>query len=126
MSSKLTKAQLTVELARVTQERDDALIALDAAQRTIAALEAGQPAHRLPFTPRPQPRLVELRREPTRQGDLLRAGEALYQAHITARDDGRGYQVVAPIPHAKPLVTSLSPAGVGFLPEHAISKLIRA
>jgi len=123
MSSKLTKAQLTVELARVTQERDDALIALDAAQRTIAALEGKQPAGR---QLRPQPRLVELRREPTRQGDLLRAGEALYQAHITARDDGRGYQVVAPIPHAKPLVTSLSPAGVGFLPEHAISKLIRA
>ncbi len=123
MSTKLTKAQLSVELARVTQERDDAVIALEAAQRTIAALEGRQPAGR---QLRPQPKLVELHREPTRQGDLLRAGEALYRATITERDDGKGYQVVAPNPHGKPLVTTLNADGVGFLPEYALHKLMRA
>lgn len=123
MSTKLTKAQLTVELARVTQERDDALIALAAAQRTIAELE-GKPSTGRQL--RAQPKLVELRREPTRSGDLLRAGESLYQATITERDDGKGYQVVAPNPNGKPLMTSLNPAGVGFLPEYAVGKLVKA
>ena len=126
MSSKLTKAQLATELARVTQERDEAIIALDAARRTIAASRSSSPPTSCRTRRVPQPKLVELRREPTRAGDLLRAGEALYQATITARDDGKGFQVVAPITSAKPLVTSLSPAGVGYLPEHAVHKLVRA
>ena len=125
MASKLTKAQLVTELARVTQERDDALIALDAARRTIADYQE-RLAPPLRADRHLPPRLVELRREPTRQGDLLRAGETLYQATITERDDGKGFHVVAPIPHAKPLMTSLSPDGVGYLPEHAVLKLVKA
>ncbi len=72
------------------------------------------------------PRLVELRREVTPDGDRLRAGEVVYQATITERADGRGYAVVAPIPHASPLVTSLDPTGVGHLPEHVVLKLVKA
>ncbi len=124
-SRKPTKAQLITELAQVTQERDDAWIALTAAQRTITAYETqrSQPSR---FPPRPQPRLVELVREATPQGDRLRVGDTVYQATITARGDGAGYQVVAPVPNGKPLVTSLSPAGVGHLPEHAVLKLLKA
>ena len=115
-SRRPTNAQLRAEVALLTQERDDALNALSSAEAQILRLQAQRSA----------PRIVELQRETTPEGDRLRVGDTVYQATITARGDGAGFKVVAPIPNSKPLIMSLSPAGIGYLPEHAAHKLMKA
>lgn len=120
---KLTKAQLEAELASVTQERDDAWIELHQAQQTITALQQG--ANASASLARPTPRMIEVQRECTPHGDVLRAGDTVYQASFTERANGAGYKVVAPTAHARDLMASLNPQGVGHLPEHVLGNLLK-
>lgn len=127
MSGKrLTKAQLVQELAQVTQERDDAWIALASARERIAEYDAQSTGMSEKQRLRLPPRLVQLQREVTPQGEFLRAGETRYRAAITPRADGMGYQVIAPAHDARPLRTTLDPGGIGHLPEHVLQRLMRA